>query len=950
MASSSQSYNCDVFLSFRGDDTRKTFVDHLYSALVDRNISTYKDDETLPQGEPIGPSLIKAIEGSRIAVIIFSENYANSSWCLDELVHIMKCKDEGELVVLPLFYGVDPSEVKKQKRKYEEAFNKHEVENNSKVELWRKALVDAGEISGWELKNIANGHESKAIKEIADTISDKLLSITPDVNEDLVGIRARLQELEAHLDIGSGGVRMVGIWGVGGSGKTTLAFSLYMKISSRFQSHCVVDNIREEARKHGLNTLQEKILARISKTQVGVQSVDVGKHMIRSRSSRSNVLILLDDVDDIKQLEALAGSHKWFGSGSRIIITTRDEHVLVTHKVDQVCPVTLLSHEEALQLFNKHAYNKNNHVNNYDTLSSHMVSYAAGLPLALKVLGSFLYDKDEKEWVSSLARLKDIPDMEIMEKLKISYDGLKPVEKELFLDIACFFRQTLFLGHAMEIFEACGYHPDIGIKVLRQKALITMDDDFLDMHDLVQELGYYIVKGDHPNDPETHSRFLEDTMYLAGATVENHKIEAMQLYPCWYGDGASSHVYKIVSNMKKLRWLRVFQNFEDHAEGPSFLSNELRYISWKHYPRSPFPDCFQPMKLVHLKLTHSLQNELWMGYKHLPHLKVLQLDNMKNLHRTPDFDGLPCLQKLELTNCDKLTEIHRSLGNHASLEQISVSKCDELRIIPTIVQMRKLKTLEIERCHKSLEFPEIKSYMESLVKLSLQGMGIDSLLSSIGERCGNLISLRLILCYHLKIVEVNFDGLIYLKIFALHKLEYMQMPICNSTPLRHWYGNQLSSWLQPSWTLSLQKLDLSNCNLTDGVIPNDICELSNLRELNLSHNYFTRFQFSLSQLTQLKVLNLSWCESLVEFPELPSRLAILRADACWELEAIGDLKNKCTRLCQVSLMFGSSMKDGSRLLECMLQVCTTSSLFSSVNFLSFLDTEILRSDETVLTS
>ncbi|KAM0035004.1 putative TIR domain, P-loop containing nucleoside triphosphate hydrolase [Helianthus debilis subsp. tardiflorus] len=247
MASSSQSYNCDVFLSFRGDDTRKTFVDHLYSALVDRSISTYKDDETLPRGEPIRPSLIKAIEGSRIAVIIFSENYANSSWCLDELVHIMKCKDEGELVVLPVFYGVDPSEVKKQKRKYEEAFNKHEVENNSKVELWRKALVDAGEISGWELKNIANGHESKAIKEIADTISDKLLFITPDVNEDLVGIRARLQELEAHLDIGSGGVRMVGIWGVGGSGKTTLASSLYMKISCRFQSHCIVDNIREES-------------------------------------------------------------------------------------------------------------------------------------------------------------------------------------------------------------------------------------------------------------------------------------------------------------------------------------------------------------------------------------------------------------------------------------------------------------------------------------------------------------------------------------------------------------------------------------------------------------------------------------------------------------------------------------------------------------------------------
>ncbi|KAJ0804578.1 putative TIR domain, P-loop containing nucleoside triphosphate hydrolase [Helianthus annuus] len=626
-ASFSQSCICDVFLSFRGEDTRKTFVDHLYSTLVDRKISTYKDDATLPRGENIRSSLFKAIEGSHIAVVIFSKHYAHSSWCLEELAHILKCKDERRLIVMPIFYDVDPSEVRNQNGKFEEAFAKHEVENIAKVELWRKALVDASEIAGWQPKNIANGHEAIGIKEIVDTISNKLFSLTSCVDEHLVGITGRMQDLESQLQIGSDGVRMVGIWGCGGSGKTTLASSLYMKISCHFQGHCIVESVREKSSKHGLETLQEKIISSLLKTKMELLSVEEGKHIIRSRLSHSNVLIILDDVSDRKQLDALAGSHRWFGNGSRIIITTRDEHLLRTHKVDHVCPVTLLSHDEAILLFNKHAYNKNNPINDYEKLSLHVVSYANGLPLALKVLGSFLYDKDEKEWMSSLARLKDIPQIEIMEKLKISYDGLNIVEKELFLDIACFFRgkSIEFTYHgsdeAMEVFEACGYHPDIGIKVLRQKALVTIVNGRFDMHDLVQEMGHYIVRGEHPNNPEKHSRVWKDeeirNMCHGDATMENDKTEAIQYLHHNPPAGYLSHLCKIVSNMKKLRWLSLtlYNNCDENAEGPNFLSNELRYINWRNYPRSPFPSTFQPMKLVALKLSRSFQKQLWKGYK-----------------------------------------------------------------------------------------------------------------------------------------------------------------------------------------------------------------------------------------------------------------------------------------------------------------------------------------------
>ncbi|PWA95154.1 nucleotide-binding site protein [Artemisia annua] len=143
--SSSKSWNYEVFLSFRGEDTRKTFVDHLYSALVQQGIQTYKDDETLPRDESIGPSLLKAIRESRIAVVVLSENYADSSWCLDELAYIMECMGTRGHIVMP-------------KGKYGEAFAKHELENNNKVNSWKKAIAYAGNLAGWVTKEYANGY------------------------------------------------------------------------------------------------------------------------------------------------------------------------------------------------------------------------------------------------------------------------------------------------------------------------------------------------------------------------------------------------------------------------------------------------------------------------------------------------------------------------------------------------------------------------------------------------------------------------------------------------------------------------------------------------------------------------------------------------------------------------------------------------------------------------
>ncbi|KAI3516636.1 hypothetical protein L1887_15559 [Cichorium endivia] len=205
-ALSSRSSKYHVFLSFRGEDTRNTFVGHLYSALEQKGIYTYKDDKKLPQGDVIGPSLIKAIGESQIAIIVFSENYADSSWCLEELSYIMNCRDTRGQIVIPIFYDVEPSELRKQNQKYGEAFVKHELENKTNVASWRKALVEASNISGWHSKDIANRHESEFIKEIVSKISKMLHPLTSKVNDNLVGIEARMQDLKSKLQIGSSGV------------------------------------------------------------------------------------------------------------------------------------------------------------------------------------------------------------------------------------------------------------------------------------------------------------------------------------------------------------------------------------------------------------------------------------------------------------------------------------------------------------------------------------------------------------------------------------------------------------------------------------------------------------------------------------------------------------------------------------------------------------------------
>ncbi|XP_039154746.1 toll/interleukin-1 receptor-like protein [Eucalyptus grandis] len=276
-----------VFLSFRGEDVRNNFLSHLYRALDQKGIYTFVDSEELGKGEQILPALMKAIEESHIAIIIFSKDYASSSCCLDEVAKIMDCKEERNLMVFPVFYKVEPKEVKTPREKYREAMIKHESKigtDSYEVKRWKKALFNAGSLYGWHLKD---GNESEFIQRIVMEISSRLDRTPLHVAKYPVGIDSQVVKLKSMLNLRfDDDVLMVGLWGEGGIGKTALAKAVYNGIFDQFENSCFLANVREVSKDcKDIVTLQEKLLFQILelKERLVVSSVDGGINQIQYR-------------------------------------------------------------------------------------------------------------------------------------------------------------------------------------------------------------------------------------------------------------------------------------------------------------------------------------------------------------------------------------------------------------------------------------------------------------------------------------------------------------------------------------------------------------------------------------------------------------------------------------------------------------------------------------------
>ncbi|XP_049931901.1 disease resistance protein Roq1-like isoform X2 [Nymphaea colorata] len=362
----------EVFLSFRGEDTRNRFIGHLYEGLELRGISTFIDSEKLEKGEEIN-KLLEYIERSKIFVPIFSQCFAESKWCLKEVTKSVECRKE----IIPVFFGVEPSDVRNQTGPFRSAFEEHEKKlNQEEVRNWREALKKVGSLSGFTLKDM-NWDEAKLKRAVIESVSAKLNKNTFEVAKHPVGIETRVNDVKKMLENG---------------------------------------DVRENARQHnGLVNLQKKFIEDIFKEKnTSLGDVDQGKIVIKDKASGKRILLILDDVDSGKQLDALAGGRDWFDSGSVIIITTRDEKVLLccNMKVKQheIYKPQELNKDESLKLFMHHAFNDVQPEGEYLRLSNEVVEAAGGLPLTLEVLGSLLTcDMDVEEWEYTLEELKKIP-------------------------------------------------------------------------------------------------------------------------------------------------------------------------------------------------------------------------------------------------------------------------------------------------------------------------------------------------------------------------------------------------------------------------------------------------------------------------------------------------------------------------------------------------------------
>ena len=311
-----------------------------------------------------------------------------------------------------------------------------------------------------------------------------------------VGIESRLQELIKKLSSGSSDVRMVGIWGMSGIGKTTIAKAIYNQLQRKFEASCFLKNVSENSKRpNGLINLQEQILSSVHVSyNRKIKVDDEGTLIIKNIAWCKRVLVVLDDVDHRDQLDKLAIRRGNFQPGSLIIITTRNKSMLKLAEINEIYTPPALDYHESLQLLSWHAFRKGHPTGNYVELSKEVVYYARGLPLALEVLGSFLSGKKTTEWKGTLENLRVIPHDEIQEKLMVSLHSLSEMGKKLFLDIACFC-VGMEKNYAFQILQDSNLVLESELGVLVHLCLVTIDcSNQLTMHDMIRDMGREVAR------------------------------------------------------------------------------------------------------------------------------------------------------------------------------------------------------------------------------------------------------------------------------------------------------------------------------------------------------------------------------------------------------------------------------------------------------------------------
>ncbi|ONH89970.1 hypothetical protein PRUPE_8G027000 [Prunus persica] len=578
--------------------------------------------------------------------------------------------------------------------------------------------------------------------------------------------------------------------------------------------------------------------------------------MIKRCLCNKKVLLILDDVDQSDQLEMLIREKDYFGLGSRIIITTRDERLLVEHGIEKVYKVMPLTQDEALYLFSKKAFQKDDLEEDYLELSKSFINYAGGLPLALKTLGSFLYKRSRDEWKSALDKLKQAPDRKNFQMLKISYDGLEEMQKKIFLDVACF-HKSYDKETVIKILDSCGF---VGTRIVIHK-----------WH------GRLFVKSF--DEPGGRSRLWlhSDIIHVLTYNTGTEAIEGIVL--CLQKFEAAHWNPEAFTKTCKLKLLKI--NNLRLSLGPKYLPNSLRFLEWSWYPSKCLPPRFQPDELAELSLQHSKIDHLWNGIKFMIKLKSIDLSYSENLTRTPDFTGTQNLERLVFEGCTNIVKIHPSIAPLKRLRVLNFKNCKRIKSLPSEVELESLETFDLSGCSKVKKIPEFVGEMKNFSKLSLSFTAVEQMPSSIVHLIPSL-------------KEIDVSGI------SMRDASSPLVPVKNIELPKSWHSFFTFSLL-PRMNLHpvglvlaslkdlhfLKCLNLNDCNLCEGAIPEDIGLLSLLEILNLGGNHFVSLPASISGLSKLRWFILKNCKRLQKLPSLPSnrRLEfIVQMDNCTYLK------------------------------------------------------------------